>query len=29
MVEKYNLEQAMKTFGLQQSWQENKRGIQH
>ncbi|TWX57803.1 M28 family peptidase [Colwellia hornerae] len=29
MVEQYKLEQAMKTFGLQQSWQENKRGIQH
>jgi carboxypeptidase Q len=29
MVEKFNIEQAMKTFGLQQSWQDNKRGIQH
>jgi hypothetical protein len=29
MVEKFNIEQAMKTFGLQQGWQDNKRGIQH
>ncbi len=29
MVDKFNLEESMKTFGLQQSWQENKRGIKH
>jgi hypothetical protein len=29
MVKQFNLEESMKTFGLQQSWQENKRGINH
>jgi carboxypeptidase Q len=29
MVDQFNLEESMKTFGLQQSWQENKRGIFH
>jgi len=29
MVDKFNLEESMKTFGLQKSWQENKRGIKH
>jgi hypothetical protein len=29
MVDQFNLEESMKTFGLQQSWQENKRGIKH
>jgi len=29
MVKTFNIEESMKTFGLQQSWQDNKRGIQH
>ena len=29
MVDKFNLEKSMKTFGLQQSWKDNKRGIKH
>jgi hypothetical protein len=29
MVDKFNLEKSMKTFGLQQSWKDNNRGIKH
>ena len=29
MVDLFNLEESMKTFGLQQSWKDNKRGIKH
>ena len=29
MVDQFNLEESMKTFGLQQSWKDNKRGIKH
>jgi hypothetical protein len=29
MVEKYNIEASMKTFGLQKGWQSNSRGIKH
>lgn len=29
MVEKFDLESAMKTFGLYQSWKNNQRGIKH
>jgi hypothetical protein len=29
MVDKFNLEKSMKTFGLQQSWKDNDRGIKH
>jgi carboxypeptidase Q len=29
MVDTFNLEESMKTFGLQQSWKDNKRGIKH
>ena len=29
MVDKFDLEASMKALGLQQSWKENKRGINH
>jgi hypothetical protein len=29
MDEQFNIEASMKTFGLQKSWQDNKRGIHH
>jgi hypothetical protein len=29
MVEQFNIEASMKTFGLHQSWQDNERGIKH
>ena len=29
IVDQFNLEESMRNFGLQQSWQANKRGIKH